>query len=177
MKDTVIDHLVTGIEQVSVVVHDLEATVKTYVETAGIGPWGIYTYEPPLLTGTRIRGKDVPYSMRLALAWTKGFMWEIIQPLEGPSIYREFLDERGEGVHHVCVEYGDRQFEDARAEFERRGCPPLMEGQYKGSTFMYVAAEGPLKTVFEIVKRPKYAGYRRPEPDRWYPALPAVNPL
>jgi hypothetical protein len=177
MSDTGVRHLVTGIEQVAVVVHDLEATVKAYVETAGIGPWAIYDYEPPVLTNTRIRGRDAHYSMRLALAWTKGFMWEIIQPLEGPSIYREFLDQHGEGVHHVCVEYGERQFEEALAEFERRGCPPLMEGHYKGSTFVYVAAEGPLKTVVEIVKRPKYPGYKRPDPARWYPAPPPVSPL
>lgn len=177
MNESGIDRLITGIEQVCVVVHDLEATVKAYVERAGLGPWAIYTYAPPLLTGTRLRGQDVTFSMRLALAWTKGFMWEIIQPLDGPSIYREFLDQRGEGLHHVCVEYGERQFEDARAEFERRGCAPLMEGHYKGSHFMYVEAEGPLKTVVEIVKRPKYPGYRRPDPERWYPAPPTENPL
>ena len=29
--------------------------------------------------------------------------FELLQPLEGPSIYREWLDEHGEGLHHVAV--------------------------------------------------------------------------
>ena len=29
--------------------------------------------------------------------------FELLQPLEGPSIYRDWLDEHGEGLHHVAV--------------------------------------------------------------------------
>ena len=29
-------------------------------------------------------------------------VFELIQPLDGPSIYKEWLDEHGEGLHHVA---------------------------------------------------------------------------
>ncbi len=118
----------------------------------------------------RIRGVDVPYSMKLALAWTGDMMWELIQPIDGPSIYKEFLAADGEGLHHVLVEHRGTDFEAAIAAFSARGCPPLMEGRLGEAHFAYLDTEGPLKTVLKIVDRPE--GYVRPAPDYWYPEPP-----
>lgn len=164
--------LIKSLEQVCVVVHDLDKTIHEYVDRAGIGPWAVYNYAPPDLQNMRIRGKPASYSMRLALAWTEGIMWEVIQPVEGRSIYREFLEAKGEGVQHLMVHHTRGSLRDALAEFEKRGCPPLMEGHYKGTDFAYVATDGPLKIVLELVQRPTYPGYRRPAPEYWYPSAP-----
>lgn len=56
---------ITGVKQVCVVVEDLDATIRAYWETAGIGPWAVWV---PELTGMRVRGVDTPYRMKLALA-------------------------------------------------------------------------------------------------------------
>ncbi len=42
------------------------------------------------------RGKEQPYGMKLTLA----FVGEMIKPVQGPNSYEEFLNERGEGLHH-----------------------------------------------------------------------------
>lgn len=166
--------LVKSIEQVCVVVNDLDRTIEDYVERAGIGPWAVYDYTQPDLTNTKVRGKRVDYGMRLALAWTGTFMWEVIEPLHGPSIYREFLDNKGEGMHHVLVQHTCASMADAIAEFERRGCIAAMEGSYKGTNFAYIETDGPLKMALELVERPNYPGYRRPDPARWFPFVPDV---
>ena len=156
--------LVTGVGQVCIVANDADATMKHLYEVAGIGPWAVWT---PPLTNMRIRGVETPYSMKLALAWTGGFCWEVIQPLEGPSIYREFLAEKGEGVHHLLIANGNHSYEETIAEATRKGCPPLMEGHWAGVDFAYLETDGPLKVVLEIFRRP--AGVIRPKPDYWYP--------
>ena len=97
-------------------------------------------------------------------------MWELIQPVSGPSIYEEFLNENGEGLHHVLVEHQGTEFESAIAAFSARGYPPLMEGRFGEVRFAYMDTQGPLKAVLEIVHRPE--GFIRPEPDYWYPAPP-----
>lgn len=168
-----IDSLVTNAQQICVVVEDLDRTIKDYVEVAGIGPWAVYTFAPPHLKNMRIRGQETPYSMRLALAWTGDFMWEVIQPLTGPSIYLEFLSRKGEGLHHLCVSYDGHSYEEAFERFRRKGCEPIMEGHYKGTDFAYFDASESLKGVIEIARRPSYPGYRRPPPDYWYPPDPA----
>ncbi len=91
-------------------------------------------------------------------------------PVDGPSIYREFLDAHGEGLHHLQVLHECMDFDTAIASFSERGCLPLMEGRMGESRFAYLQTEGPLKTVLEIVKRP--LDYVRPDPDYWYPAPP-----
>ena len=120
-----------------------------------------------------VRGKDVSYSMKLALAWVEDTMWEVIEPVDGPSIYKEFLEEHGEGLHHVLVDHQGLDFDAALAEFSKRGCPPLMEGKFGEVRYAYVDSEGPLRTVLEIVHRPP--GFKRPEPDYWYPAPPPAK--
>ncbi len=89
------------IAQIALVVHDLQQALETYWKVLGIGPWSIYTYAPPALRETMVRGKPVEYSMRLAIAHVGALQVELIQPLEGPSIYKEFLAERSEGLHHI----------------------------------------------------------------------------
>ena len=86
-----------GTVQICVVTHDLDKAVRAYADRLGIGPWWIQDAKPPEMTETWIRGVETPFSMRLALAWTGDMMWEIIQPLTGPTVYKEFLETHGEG--------------------------------------------------------------------------------
>ncbi len=162
--------LVSGVQQVALVVRDLDLTMAKYTERLGIGPWWVTLYGRPRLTEMRIRGAEVPYSMKLAIAWTGDTMWELIQPVDGPSIYKEFLAANGEGLHHVLVEHRGTDFEAAIAAFSARGFHPLMEGRFGEVRFAYMDTEGPLKTVLEIVDRPE--GFVRPDPDYWYPGPP-----
>ena len=158
---------ITGVQQVALVVRDIDKALEEYTNRFGIGPWWVTLYGPPRLTDMRIRGEAIPYSMKLALAWTGHTMWELVEPVDGPSIYQEFLAEHGEGLHHLLVEHDGMDFEGAIATFTERGCAPLMEGRMGDIRYAYVETEGPLKTVLEIVHRP--AGFVRPEPDYWYP--------
>ena len=161
---------VSDVQQVALVVRNLDATLEEYTNRLGIGPWRVMLCEPPRLTDMRIRGEPIGYSMRLAVAQTGRTMWEIIEPVDGPSIYQEFLDEHGEGIHHLVVEHEGLDYDEALARFRERGCPPLMEGCLDGIRYAYVDSEGPLKTTFELVHRPP--GHKRLEPDYWYPAAP-----
>lgn len=93
--------------QVCVVVKDLEKSVAQYWDIFGIGPWQIHTFGPPDLFDTTLRGEPEAYSMKIAAARVGNMQWELIQPLDGRSSYREFLDEKGEGLHHVAVVVDD----------------------------------------------------------------------
>jgi methylmalonyl-CoA/ethylmalonyl-CoA epimerase len=167
---TIRPDFIQNIAQVGIVVRDLDLALRGYADRLGVGPWRVSTYAAPRLTGTRVRGVPVDYSMRIALAWTGTMNWELIQPLEGPSIYREFLEAHGEGLHHILVDCGDRSLEQMIAEFGARGWKPLMEGCFMGNSFVYFDTEDELSTLVEI--RHAAVDWRRPEPDAWYPAAP-----
>lgn len=161
---------VSEVQQVALVVRDIDQALAEYSSRLGIGPWWVSLYGPPRLTDMRIRGESIPYSFKAAMAVTGNTLWELIEPVDGPSIYKEFLEEHGEGLHHVLVEHQTLDFEQAIETFTKRGCPPLMEGRMGEVQFAYLDTEDTLKTVMEVVYRPP--DFVRPAPDYWYPAPP-----
>ena len=140
-----------AITQVAAVVEDLDSALEKYHQLLGWGPWNIYEHVPPTLHSTELRGKPVEYSMLGAEVHAGPVVFELIQPLEGPSIYREWLDEHGEGLHHVAVMRATHdQAEATRHHFESNGAEVLMGGRI-GETiqFWYVDTEPMLKVIFE----------------------------
>ncbi len=77
--------------------------------------------------------------------------FEILQPLEGPSIYKEFLKEKGEGLHHVSVVNPAEDVHKALAEFKKDGIEVLMSGRLEGIEFYYMDTDPVLKMVAETV--------------------------
>lgn len=158
----------TQVLQVAVVVKDLRRSMEHYWHTLRIGPWQIYTFQPPALTNTKVRGKETHYTMKLALAQVGNVQWELIEPLEGPSIYKEFLAQRGEGLHHCAFATGELSYEQAVTAFADLDVPVLMQGTWHGITYAYMDTEKRIGTIVEIYDWP--ASVTLPEPEEVYPA-------
>jgi hypothetical protein len=175
-----LDRVITDLVQVCVVVRDLDATMKKFVELAGIGPWAVFDFGPPDVTNIKVRGKPATFRVKLALTWTQDRMWEIIQPVDGPSPYQEFLDERGEGMHHVLVQHAGRRFDEVIEHFRSRGCEPLMTFDFRGTPFCFIDATKELKMYVEVLNRPPPVPgqtLKRPTnpPAYWYPYEPGPD--
>ncbi len=156
--------------QVCVVTRDHRRTMAGMVQ-AGIGPWRVYTFGPETCTEMTYRGRPERFTFKLCMAWTGSMFWEIVEPLEGPSIYREFLDSHGEGLHHVAFACGDLPWEERVREFERRGFPCIQSGRWLGVVpWAYFGTEAATTTIFEIFDIPP--DFVMPEPESWYPAPP-----
>ena len=136
----------------------------------GIGPWRVYTFSPETVSGMTYRGQPAAFSMKLCLAFRGAMMWEIIQPLDGASIYYDFLQAHGEGVHHVAVG-SPLPWAERVAEFERRGFRNIQSGTWRGVVpFAYFETEGATSTTFEVFDLPPDSVL--PAPEAWYPAPP-----
>jgi catechol 2,3-dioxygenase-like lactoylglutathione lyase family enzyme len=108
------------------VVHDVEKTAAALVESLGIGPWDIWTIEPSVTT---VRGREVPFSFRVALAALGDSSYELLAPRTGESIYVEHLAEKGEGFHHTCIAYETREaMQAAKAELASQGRSMVQSG-------------------------------------------------
>jgi methylmalonyl-CoA/ethylmalonyl-CoA epimerase len=138
------------ITQIGVVVRDLRKTVETYYDTLGWGPWNIYLAEPPLLHDTMLRGKPTEFTFMNAEAHVGPVDFEFIQPLEGPSIYKEWLDQHGEGVHHIACMGTGSNYEENLENFEKMGLQVLMSGEIgEDIKFYYLDSEPMLKIILE----------------------------
>lgn len=149
--------------QVGLVVRELQRSMETYWKLLGIGPWKIYTYAPPMLRETMVRGTRAKYSMRIACAQAGPTQLELIQPLDGPSIYVEHLQAKGEGLHHIQSRI-ESNIQDVVAAFARIGIGVLMSGKFGEGEFYYLDTEPTLGVIYEIFQRKS-----RPAPEAVYP--------
>ncbi len=162
------DFLNYSIGQIGYVVEDLYKTVKNYHENFGVGNWQIYTYGPPLLKFMNYMGKPVRYKSRIALSYFGNTRIEIIQNLEGKTVYSDFIEKHGYGIQHLGIYVEDIKEEIRKAE--EAGFSVLMEGGGFGPDgdghFAYLDTEKDHGITFELIQRP----LRRYEPEDIYPA-------
>jgi methylmalonyl-CoA/ethylmalonyl-CoA epimerase len=85
--------------QVCLLVPDLAAGVAMWSAVLGRSDWLVYTYSPETVPELTFRGQPGKFAMRLALSGSSPQL-ELIQPLVGPSIYHEWVEQRGYGTHH-----------------------------------------------------------------------------
>jgi methylmalonyl-CoA/ethylmalonyl-CoA epimerase len=137
--------------QVGIVVYDAEAAVAAWTSRFQIAPAHFVDWPPPgkNLEETSIyHGRRGNFRMRLAFLQVGPVQIEFIQPLEGENIYSDFLEEHGEGLHHLLFEV-----EDPKAVTAGIGAPVLQSGGSTlrpGAIWSYLDTQEMLKTIVEL---------------------------
>lgn len=166
-KDQKLKFLEDGIAQVCLIVKNLDEAVENYWKLFGIGPWHFYTYGKPLVKNMTYHGKPADYKMRVALSYIGPIRIELIEMLEGDTVYREFVEEHGYGVHHFGVLVEDMK--EAIAQAEAKGLEMTQDGSGFGldgdGHYAYLNTEDKIGITIELIERPK----RRNEPEKVYP--------
>lgn len=100
------------IDHVAIIVRNIEQALTFYRDTLGIVPRAI---------------QDVPSEqVRIAflpLGGPGGSEIELIEPTTPDSSLVKFLEKRGEGLHHICLEVED--IDAALQQMQERGAPVL----------------------------------------------------
>ncbi|MBQ3406494.1 MAG: VOC family protein [Lachnospiraceae bacterium] len=111
-----------------VVVRDLDKAVKIYTEELGYGPFEIADgsfFDDKIINGEI--GPGLP--MKTATYRSDTYEIELIEPT-GPSIYMDFLKEKGPGIHHVILKT-DEKYADVLEMAQRvSGRPPKLETKF-----------------------------------------------
>ncbi|OAN33019.1 VOC family protein [Mycolicibacterium iranicum] len=159
--------------EICFVTTDHRRTMKGLVRL-GIGPWRVYTFDSATVTERTYRGEAADFAIKVCFADVGDLAVEIMQPLYGPSIFQEFLDNHGEGIQHVAFDCGEAPWQDRIADFARRGFPLVQSGRFQdANAFAFFDTEKATGTTFETYSIPE--GFVWPEPDEWYPAPPPAG--
>jgi len=124
---------------ICIVVKNIEKT-KSYYESIGIGPWVDY---PPLVEYTKLNVMDEIGFFATRFVYTKigDLQLQLAQPGEGKTIYKEFLETKGEGVFHIGFEVDDIDAVDKQLTDD--GLKILASGRRDdGSGFSYYDTRG-----------------------------------
>jgi len=139
-----------AISQIGIVVRNLGKTIKYYEEVLGLSPF----VKPHI-----IYKEKYYYGRPVNSEWIMGFCslgaveLEIIQPITGPTIYHDFLKERGEGLHHLGFDVKD--IEEKLAICKEMGIRIIQNGRGATSRFEYLDTEKICGVTFELIQREK----------------------
>jgi len=157
-----------GVAQIGMVVKDLDKAVEAYYKTFNIGPWHFYTYGKPLVKQMSYHGQPSEYKMRLALSNFGPTRIELIEVVEGNTVYADFIRSRGYGVQHLGLLV--ENMEESLAQAKAAGIEMIMDGSGFGldgdGHYAYLDTEEDYGIMIELIERPK----ARVAPEKIYPA-------
>ena len=128
--------------QIAWVTRDLAATEAMLTALLGARKWvrmpGVH-FGPDTCT---YRGAPADFVADISLSYAGETQLEIIAPVSGTSIYSDFLERSGPGLHHVCIEADSpAALAGALTDASDRGASVVLTGTMPGGMeFGYVAA-------------------------------------
>ena len=139
--------------QVGCIVKDIEETKKKWAAFLGVDvpptqPIGDYE-----ITQTTFNGEPAPEAYCDMAFFDVGpnLQLELIQPNEKPSTWRNFLNEHGEGMHHIAFQIKDSKTMVANAE--KAGLKLVQHGVYGDGGGEYNYLDAPeLKCIIELLE-------------------------
>jgi hypothetical protein len=134
--------------QIAWVTTDLTATEEALTTLLGARKWirvPDVHFGPDSCT---YRGQPADFVASISFSYVGDTQLELISPVSGESVYTEFLDRAGPGLHHICVEADDVDAAVGTAEVLQRGVMP------GGMEFAYVTAEAAGVPYIEIAHIP-----------------------
>lgn len=83
--------------------------------------------------GLHYEGTETVAGMKVKVAKLRAgeTVIELIEPMEGEEATRKFIEKRGEGIHHVCLEVEDLR--GAARDLAAQGITPLYAEPKEGS--------------------------------------------
>ena len=132
-----------ALRQISYAVKDLDAVVEKWTKLWGMGPW---TYKE----NGGVDGKNRPWKIRMAFAYLANDVEvELVECTEGRIFQSRFLDNWGEGIHHVGFLVGDIDAETKN--LTDQGARAFV---YDPGKFSYMDA-GAGGAIFELIQKEK----------------------
>jgi hypothetical protein len=134
--------------QIAWVTTDLAATESALTTLLGAKKWirvPDVHFGPDSCT---YRGRPADFTAHISFSYAGDTQLELIAPVAGESVYTEFLDRAGPGLHHICVEVDDVDAAIGAAEVVQRGVMP------GGMEFAYVTAASAGVPYLEIAHIP-----------------------
>ncbi len=142
-----------NIVQIGLVVRDIEKASKAYAKIFGMEvPEPIIT-EPEEKAGTRYEGEPTQAQAKLVFLEFDNLQIELIEPIGGPSTWQRFLDEKGEGVHHIA--FTVKNTDNYLAALADQGLEVEQEGRWtegSGGRYTYINSEADLSVVLELLE-------------------------
>lgn len=151
------EKLLKEADQVGIVVRDLDAFLRAMEDIFGFDDFERIDYPPEEIEPeTLLHGEPVEFKLKMAFRNFGGFQVEVVEPVEGPSVFQEFLDDNGPGIHHI--RFTDEKLEEISEHLSGFGIKELASGKgaHGTSKWTYFDTAEALQGLYIEIRKPKF---------------------
>jgi methylmalonyl-CoA/ethylmalonyl-CoA epimerase len=138
------------VTQVAVVVKDIDKASAAWAKLLGVDVPETSVAEGHPSRPTLYMGNPTDAKAKLAFFSMDNLQIELIQPLGPKSTWQDYLDQHGEGIHHIA--FGVKGIDAMEEKFRANGNPTVMRGGWDGGAYSYIDATGDLGCVLELLE-------------------------
>jgi len=138
------------VAQVAIIVKDIEKSAAAYAELFNTDVPGISVSQEPAGKPTLYEGEHTQARAKLAFFNLENVQIELIQPVDKPSTWNDFLEKHGEGIHHIAF-WVDGMKKHVNM-FKDAGMPEVQSGGWDGGEYSYIDAGDKLGIVIELLE-------------------------
>lgn len=137
--------------QVGIVVKDIESAAGHWAAALGLEDKPkINMASSSERVPTEYRGESTDASAKLAFIRLDNITIELIEPVGKDSTWYEFLEEKGEGIHHIAFQVKDMN--DRIREFAASDIPMVQRGGWATGEYAYVDGAKNLGLIIELLE-------------------------
>jgi methylmalonyl-CoA/ethylmalonyl-CoA epimerase len=142
--------------QICYVTRDYKKTIKNWLDYLNVGPWTILSLSDKTTKNVKIDNKLIkePFEFFVAFSYIGDMQIEVIQPVTGPSAYTKFLEEKGEGIHHIKEKVDDVILKKVLDDYKKKGIDVIFSGQFDIDLFYYLDMESIIGSIYELGNSP-----------------------
>ena len=139
------------VTQIGFVVNDIEKTSQAFADFLGVEKPQWSLTDTIDKTHGEFNGQPCPARAKLAFFHVGETLdIELIEPDETPSVWRNVLNEKGEGVHHIAFVVNGMK--EKILALEGNGMKLLQRGEYTGGRYAYIDCVDQIKTIVELLE-------------------------
>jgi methylmalonyl-CoA/ethylmalonyl-CoA epimerase len=122
-------------DHIGFVVRDSRSTIDFLTSTFGLGPWDTIDF---------IQGKEdlivgAPFTLKIACAKLGPVAMELLEPVEGNSLWSKAIEKGREGIHHLA--YTVHNWDEVVSDTKVQGGKMIVGGYYLGKRWCYFKME------------------------------------
>ena len=140
----------TTVVQIGIIVGDIESKAQAWADVLGLPVPKVIITDTVNLAHTEYKGESTPARAKLAFFDLGQVALELIEPIDGPSTWKDQLDQHGESLHHIA--FFIKGMKEKVAYLEAKGIPLVQRGDYTGGRYAYLDGTARLGTILELLE-------------------------
>jgi methylmalonyl-CoA/ethylmalonyl-CoA epimerase len=137
------------VTQIGLVVDDIEKYIQSFSEVLGMKKPEIILTDSFDKTHTEYNNSPTGAQAKLAFFDLKNISVELIEPVTGPSTWKEFLDTKGPGIHHIAFKV--KKMEENIDFLQENEGKLVQKGIFEGGSYAYIDMSEKLGLIIELL--------------------------